>query len=72
MSRTKARHQVRGETVKKELEGKGEVIRSASPKVLAEEAPMAYKDVDEVIRSVELAGLSKPIARMTPLGVAKG
>jgi len=41
-------------------------------KTLAEEAPLAYKDVDEVIRSVELAGLSKAVVRLTPLGVAKG
>lgn len=72
MSRTKATHSYRGEEVKRRLESKGEVIRADSWKVLAEEAPEAYKDIDEVIKSVELAGLSKPIARLTPLGVAKG
>ena len=72
MSRTKATHTVRGEEVKKRLEAKGQVVRADSWKVLSEEAPEAYKDIDEVIRSVELAGLSKPIVRLTPLGVAKG
>jgi len=72
MSRTKAVHSIRGEEVKHRLESKGEVIRADSWKVLAEEAPEAYKDIDEVIKSVELAGLSKPIARLTPMGVAKG
>jgi len=72
MSRTAAKKKVRGEQVKQELESRGEVIRSDSWKTLAEEAPMAYKDVDEVIKSVELAGLSKAVARLTPLGVAKG
>ncbi|MFH1125545.1 MAG: RtcB family protein, partial [Candidatus Altiarchaeota archaeon] len=72
MSRTKAVHTWRGEDVKKRLESKGEVIRADSWKVLAEEAPESYKDIDEVIKSVELAGLSKPVARFTPMGVAKG
>jgi len=72
LSRTAAIKKVRGEQVKQELEKKGQVVRSDSWKTLAEEAPMAYKNVDDVIRSVELAGLSKPVARMTPLGVAKG
>jgi len=57
---------------KKEPEKEGKVVRSDSWKTLAEEAPSAYKDVDEVIRSVELAGLSKAVVRLTPLGVAKG
>jgi len=72
LSRTAAMRQVRGEQVKQELESRGEFIRSDSWKTLAEEAPSAYKDVDEVIRSVELAGLSKAVVRLTPLGVAKG
>jgi tRNA-splicing ligase RtcB len=72
LSRAAAIRQVRGEQVKQELEKRGEFIRSDSWKTLAEEAPFAYKDVDEVIRSVELAGLSKAVVRLTPLGVAKG
>lgn len=72
LSRTAARRKVSGEQVKKELEAKGEVIRSDNWKTLAEESPIAYKDVDEVIRSVELARLSKAVVRLTPLGVAKG
>ena len=39
---------------------------------LAEEAPFAYKDVDEVARTCEHAGLSHRIARLRPLGVVKG
>lgn len=62
----------RGEEIKKELEAKGEVIRSTHPKILAEEAPACYKDVDAVVDSVDLAGVSKKVARMVPLGVAKG
>ena len=72
MSRTAAMKGKRGEQVKRELEAKGEVIRGASWAGLAEEAPEAYKDIDEVIRSVELAGIGRKVAKMVPLGVMKG
>ncbi len=72
MSRTGALKKFWGETVKKELKEKGIYTRATHPKVLSEEAPGAYKDVDEVIRSVDGAGISKPVARMIPLAVAKG
>ena len=72
LSRSAAKRKTTGEKVKRDLEERGEVIMSASIKTLAEESPMAYKDVDEVIRSVELAGLSQAVVRLTPLGVAKG
>ena len=39
---------------------------------LAEEAPQAYKDVDEVIRVVSGAGIARKVARLTPLAVIKG
>jgi len=72
MSRHAAVNKFKGDNIKKLLESRGEVIRATSPKVLAEEVPDAYKDIDEVIRSVEIAGLSKAVARMVPMGVAKG
>jgi len=45
---------------------------ATSPKVIAEEAPGVYKNVDEVIKATELSGISRKIARMVPMGVAKG
>jgi tRNA-splicing ligase RtcB len=39
---------------------------------LAEEAPLAYKDVADVMRVADEAGLSRPVARLRPLGVIKG
>jgi tRNA-splicing ligase RtcB len=72
MSRKAAIRSFRGESVKKELEGRGEVLRFTHPKVLAEESPQAYKDVDAVVECVHLAGISKKVARVVPLGVAKG
>ena len=39
---------------------------------LAEEAPIAYKDIDEVINVVDRTGIAKKVARLIPLGVIKG
>ena len=72
MSRTKAIESFRGNDIRRELEAKGEVIKSASNEVLAEEAPQAYKDVDEVIKTVHEYGISLKVAKMIPLGVIKG
>jgi tRNA-splicing ligase RtcB len=71
-SRKAAIKKYSGGEIKQELEKKGEVIRATHLKILAEEAPEAYKDVDAVVESVHLAGISRKIARMVPLGVAKG
>ena len=39
---------------------------------IKEEAPQAYKDIDEVIRVVEGANLAKVVCKMKPLAVLKG
>jgi len=72
MSRTKARKQWRGETLLREMEARGIYVRTTSIAGLAEEAGAAYKDIDEVIAATELAGISKPVARFTPIGNVKG
>ncbi len=72
MSRAGGIRTWRGEDIIKEMERKGQVIKSKSPKVLAEEHPSVYKDIDEVVKSVELAGLSKLVAKVVPLGIIKG
>jgi tRNA-splicing ligase RtcB len=72
MSRKKAIRSYRGDEIKKVLEREGKFVIATSPKVIAEEAPGAYKDVDEVIESVHGAGISLRVARMIPLAVAKG
>ncbi len=72
LSRTAAKRQVKGETLRRELEAQGITVRAASTKGLAEEAPIAYKDVDAVVRVVEDAGLAGRVARLRPIGVVKG
>ena len=72
MSRTKAKKMVRGAELKEELEGRGISIAAGSIAGLAEEAPLAYKDVEEVVRVVDEVGLAKRVARLRPVGVVKG
>jgi tRNA-splicing ligase RtcB (3'-phosphate/5'-hydroxy nucleic acid ligase) len=72
MSRHEAKRQVRGETLKRELEAQGIHIRTGSLSGLAEEAPKAYKDVDSVVQTVTGAGIARKVARLVPLAVIKG
>lgn len=72
MSRKKAKKIVDIGQLRKELEQKGIVIRVASRGELGEEAPAAYKDIDNVVNVVASAGLARKVARLRPLGVVKG
>jgi tRNA-splicing ligase RtcB len=72
MSRTKAKKTVRGEQLRDQLKQQGISVRAGSMRGLAEEAPIAYKDVDEVVRVVHEAGIARQVARLTPLAVVKG
>jgi tRNA-splicing ligase RtcB len=72
MSRTKARKQVSGQALRRELGQLGIEVRAVSNKGLAEEAPFSYKDVDAVVATVEQAGLARRVCRLVPIGVVKG
>ena len=72
MSRTKARKQWHGKQLQRDLAARGIYVRSTSWAGLAEEAGGAYKDIDEVIEATQLAGISRPVARFTPIGNVKG
>jgi tRNA-splicing ligase RtcB len=72
MSRTKARKTYRGDKLQRELLHRGIYIRTASLKSLAEEAGGAYKDIDDVVKATSISGLSRPVARFTPIGNIKG
>jgi tRNA-splicing ligase RtcB len=71
-SRSKAMRELRGEDIKKELNAKGIEVKAGSWKSLAEEAPEAYKDVDEVVETVHELGISRKVAQLKPMGVVKG
>jgi tRNA-splicing ligase RtcB len=72
MSRVQAKKTVRGSTLRQELEAQGIIIRSDSNSGLAEEAPIAYKDVEDVVSVVDKARLAKKVVRLKPLAVIKG
>ncbi len=72
MSRHAAMRAVRGEEVVRRLKEKGILIKCRSMRGIAEEAPLAYKDVNEVVEVVHNAGLSKKVAKLIPLAVIKG
>lgn len=72
MSRSQAKKTVRGSELREELSKQGIIIRSHSDPGLAEEAPTAYKDVEDVVDVVHNAGLAKKVARVVPLAVIKG
>jgi tRNA-splicing ligase RtcB len=72
MSRTQARKEVWGHDLREELEAGGITVRASSMKGLAEEAPVAYKDVSRVVETVHGLGLAHKVARLEPLGVVKG
>jgi tRNA-splicing ligase RtcB (3'-phosphate/5'-hydroxy nucleic acid ligase) len=72
MSRSKAKKIIRGHELKKQLEADGIIIMAGSMQSLAEEAPQAYKNIEDVVEVAASAGLSKKVARLRPLGVIKG
>ena len=72
MSRAKATKKYWGEHVKDSLSQQGIMIRAASMKVIAEEAPGAYKDIDQVVQVSHDLEIVEKIVRLVPVGVVKG
>ncbi len=72
LSRSQAKRTIRGERLKSALESEGILIRSGSMPGLAEEAPQAYKDVNQVVDAVTGAGLARKVASLRPVVVIKG
>ena len=72
MSRTQASKQWQGRTVVDELAAQGIIIRSPSMRGVAEEAPLAYKDVSAVVDIADKAGLARKVAKLEPLICIKG
>lgn len=72
MSRTKAKGLVKGEALQREMEARGIYVKSASYAGLAEEAGIAYKDISEVIATMDEIGISKKVFSLKPVGNVKG
>jgi len=72
MSRTKAKHEFRGENLQKNMEKKGIYVRAVSMPGLAEEAGAAYKDINQIVDTLQKAGISKHVCSMIPISNVKG
>jgi len=73
LSRSSAIKKLKGRHIDSELfEKHGIIVRAEGRSTLLEEAPEAYKDVNNVVNVVHNAGIAKKVARMRPLGVIKG
>ena len=72
MSRHAAIKKFSGKEVIRNLQKKGILIKCRSMRGIAEEAPLAYKNIDDVVEVVHNAGLSKKVVKLQPLAVIKG
>ena len=71
-SRTRAKKLLKGQDIRQDLEERGIIAMAHGWASLAEEASLAYKDVADVVRVSDSAGLTRKVARLRPLGVIKG
>ncbi len=72
MSRHQAKKMIKGQKLQRDMEERGIYVRTASWGGLAEEAGFAYKNIDAVVEATELAGLSKRVVKLVPVGNIKG
>ncbi len=72
MSRHEALRDIRGNEVKRNLLERGIIVKAPKDSAIAEEAPEVYKDIDSVVDVVDRLGISKKVARLRPIAVAKG
>jgi tRNA-splicing ligase RtcB len=72
MSRAQAKRTVRGIQLQQQMKQRGILVKAVSMSGLAEEAGLAYKDISEVVESVDRAGITKKVAELRPIGNIKG
>jgi tRNA-splicing ligase RtcB len=72
MSRTAAKREVRGAELQRKMLERGIYVKAATMDGLAEEAGMAYKDISEVVETMDVAGISKKVVALRPVGNIKG
>lgn len=71
-SRNRSRREISYTAVLDDLDAKGIAIRVASPRLVMEESPASYKDVDEVVETCHRAGISRKVVKLRPIAVVKG
>ena len=71
-SRTEAKRKMSFEDAKKDMEKRGVFVEFGSNKGMIEESPFSYKDIDEVVRVSEEAGIGRRIVKLKPVIVVIG
>ena len=72
MSRSAAKKKVRGDQLMRTMAENGILVKAASMPGLAEEAGIAYKDISEVVETMDTLGISKKVVKLKPIGNIKG
>ncbi|MBT6563272.1 MAG: RNA-splicing ligase RtcB, partial [Candidatus Scalindua sp.] len=72
MSRSAARKKARGDQLLKAMDKDGILVKTASMSGLAEEAGIAYKDISEVVETMDKLGITKKVVKLKPIGNIKG
>jgi tRNA-splicing ligase RtcB len=72
MSRAQAKRRVWGESLLKEMEERGIIVRAASKSGVAEEAGFAYKDLGAVVDVLHRLDISRKVVTLSPIGNIKG
>lgn len=72
MSRAQAKRSVRGEQLRQQMKEHGILVKAVSMSGLAEEAGFAYKNISDVVETVDRAGITKKVAELRPIGNIKG
>jgi tRNA-splicing ligase RtcB len=72
MSRSAAKKMVRGDQLMRTMAANGILVKAASMPGLAEEAGIAYKDISEVVETMDILGISKKVVNLKPIGNIKG
>jgi len=72
MSRTQAKKMKSGREIVADLLKENIIVRAHSENAIADEAPGVYKSSEEVVNVVHEVGLSRLVARLSPVGVIKG
>ncbi len=72
MSRAQAKKSIRGEQLQQQMKRQGILVKAVSMSGLAEEAGFAYKNISDVVETVDRAGITKKVAELRPIGNIKG
>ncbi len=71
-SRTQALKHAQGRDLFKEMKDRGVTLMATGRRTVAEEMPEAYKNIHSVVDAIDMAGISRKVARLKPVGVVKG